>query len=553
MNRRQFLKVTGGSLFFLGVGGCGEGERTSASDIKQTQPNILLVMVDDMGFSDLGCYGGEIDTPNVDKLAEDGVRFTQFYNTGRCCPTRASLLTGLYAHKTGMGWMTASNLGTPGYTGDLNENCVTIAQVLKPAGYRCYVSGKWHVTHDKYMGADGPKHNWPLQRGFDRFHGSLTGGGSYYKPKALTLDNKRIKVPKDFYYTDATAEYAVKFINDHYKKHSKKPFFLYTAFYAPHRPLHAKPEDIAKYKGKYMVGWDKVRAERYKRQLEMGLIDDKWKLSARDKKVPAWKDVPESERALWDMRMATYAAQIDCMDQGVGKILKTLQRNGALENTVVIFLSDNGGCAEPAGKGDIEVIGTAKTDESYRKAWANASDTPFRRYKQEVHEGGIATPLIIRWPEGIKVGRGSFCHTVGHVIDIMPTCVGLAGAEYPAKYNGKEINACAGKSLIPVFSGKDVPREALYFEHQADRAIRAGKWKLVSRGTSKKPYAGPWELYDLENDRTELNDLLEQEPAIAKKLKEMWHDWAVDNNVYPLDNRGWNVRVKADVTKGKRP
>jgi arylsulfatase A-like enzyme len=249
--------------------------------------------------------------------------------------------------------------------------------------------------------------------------------------------------------------------------------------------------------------------------------------------------------------MATYAAQIDCMDQGVGRILKTLKQKNALKNTVVIFLSDNGGCAEPAGKGDIDIIGTAKTNESYRTAWANASDTPFRRYKQEVHEGGIATPLIIRWPKGVEVGEGSFCHTVGHVIDIMPTCLGLAGAKYPAKYKGKDIYPCAGKSLVPVFSGNDVLREALYFEHQANRAIRMGKWKLVSKGTKNKPYTGPWELYDLEKDRTELNDLSKQEPAIAKKLKEMWHNWAVENNVYPLDNRGWYAKIKADVS-GKR-
>lgn len=544
INRRNFLKLAGLSTASLAVPGCMDALNSAG---QKKQPNILLIMVDDMGFSDVGCYGGEINTPNIDKLAANGLRYTHFYNTGRCCPTRASLLTGLYSHKTGMGWMTASDLGHPGYTGDLNENCVTIAQALKPAGYRCYVSGKWHVTHTRFETGDGSKHNWPLQRGFDRFYGGLSGGGSYYKPRTLAIDNKNIKAPKNYYYTDATAEYAVKFINEHYKKHSKKPFFLYTAFYAPHRPLHAKPEDIAQYKGKYMVGWDKVRADRYKRQLKMGLIDDKWDLSTRDEKVPAWKDVPESEKPLWDMRMATYAAQIDCMDQGVGRILKTLKQKNALKNTVVIFLSDNGGCAEPAGKGDIDIIGTAKTNESYRTAWANASDTPFRRYKQEVHEGGIATPLIVHWPKGLCVPKGSFSHTVGHVIDIMPTCLELAGARYPAEYNGKDIYPVAGKSLVPTFNGQDVPREALYFEHQANRAVRMGKWKLVSKGNNKKPYTGPWELYDIEKDRTELNDLSQKFPDIAEKLKKMWHEWAVENNVLPLDNRGWNEKIKADV------
>jgi len=542
--RRDFLKSAGlGAASFM-LSGCLESLETTST---QERPNIVLIMADDMGFSDLGCYGGEIETPNIDALAANGVRFRQFYNTGRCCPTRASLLTGLYSHKTGMGWMTASNLGHRGYTGDINANCITIAQSLKPSGYRCYASGKWHVTHDKFMGPEGPKHNWPLQRGFDRYFGALSGGGSYYKPSTLTIDNKRIKAGEGFYYTDATADYAVNFIDEHYSEHRESPFFLYTAFYAPHRPLHAKPEDIAKYKGKYMVGWDKIRADRYKRQLEMGLIKEDWELSDRDNKVPAWKAVAEGERALWDMRMATYAAMVDCMDQGVGRIVDALRKNGAFDNTVILFLSDNGGCAEKAGKGDINIIGTAQTDESYRKAWANASDTPFRRYKSEVHEGGISSPLVVHWPGGLKVPNGSFSDTVGHVIDIMPTCLELAGAKYPRRFRGKEINPLDGKSLVPTFWGGDVSRKALYFEHQADRAVRAGKWKLVSRGTHKKPYTGPWELYDLAKDRTELNDLSKQRPDVTKKLKKMWHRWAKENNVYPLDNRGWNAKVKANV------
>jgi len=549
LTRREFLKIAGAGIMGLTAGRC-LGNNNAAGGLNGSRPNILLIMVDDMGFSDLGCYGGEIDTPNVDKLAAEGLRYTHFYNTGRCCPTRASLLTGLYSHKTGMGWMTASNLGHPGYTGDINENCITIAQVLKPAGYRCYVSGKWHVTSDKNFGPEGPKHNWPLQRGFDRFYGGLSGGGSYYTPTSLVLDNTRIEPPKEnYYYTDATADYAVEFLNEHYSENAEKPFFMYVAFYAPHRPLHAKPEDIAKYKGKYLVGWDKIRADRYRRQLKMGLIKDKWKLSPRDESVPAWKDVPHEDKALWDMRMATYAAQIDCMDQGVAKILKTLKQKAALDNTVVLFLSDNGGCAEHAGKGNIDIIGTAETNESYRTAWANVSDTPFRRYKSYVHEGGIASPLIIRWPKGLDVPQNSFCNTVGHVIDIMPTCAELAGAQYPDKYNGKDIHPYQGKSLVPTFSGRDVPREAMYFEHEANRAVRMGKWKLVSKGTNKEPYTGPWELYDLEKDRTELNDLTKQHPDIATKLKKMWHEWAVENNVYPLDNRGWNEKLKASVDK----
>ncbi len=545
MNRREFIKISGVAIAALGSMGM-------ANKPPEKKPNILLVMVDDMGFSDLGCYGGEIDTPNVDKLAVNGLRYSQFYNTGRCCPTRASLLTGLYPHKTGMGWMTASNLGKPGYTGGLNENCVTIAQALKPAGYRNYIVGKWHVTNDIYFKQDSSKHNWPLQRGFDRYYGGLSGGGSYYKPKPMVLGNTIIQVPdQDYYYTDATGDYAIEFLNEHHAEHQKKPFFMYVAFYAPHRPLHAKDEDIAKYRGKYIVGWDKIRKDRYRRQVEMGLIDKDWKLSERDRKVLAWEDVPQTQKDLWDMRMATYAAQVDCMDQNLGRILKTLKKNGQLDNTVIFFLSDNGACAESAGKGNKKIIGTAKTNESYRTAWANVSDTPFRRYKKEAHEGGIATPLIVQWA-GLKTSKGAISHTIGHVIDLMPTCLELAGAQYPHTFNDKEIFPCAGKSLVPTFNGKDAQREALFFEHEANRAIRCGKWKLVSTGTKKLPYTQKWELYDLENDRTELNDLSERHPDIASKLEKMWNQWAAQDSVYPLDGRSWGAKIKANVDKKKK-
>jgi arylsulfatase len=549
MNRRSFLKATGLGAASAGLAGCFGGLPLVPLVKKGKQPNILLIMADDMGFSDVGCYGGEIDTPNINKLAENGLRYTQFYNTGRCCPTRASLLTGLYAHRTGMGWMTASDLGHPGYTGDLNDQCVTIAQMLKPAGYRSYISGKWHVTGDRFFEQDSSKHNWPLQRGFDRFYGGLAGGGSYYTPTSLTMDNTRIQPPKnDYYYTDATTAHAVKFLDEHFEAHGEQPFFLYTAYYAPHRPLHAKPEDIAKYRGQYRVGWDKIRSDRYRRLLKQGIIRKNWKLSERDPNVPAWEDVSEEKRDLWDMRMATYAAQVDCMDQGIGKILDRLKQEGALDNTVVFFLSDNGGCAEDAGTGETAIIGTAKSNESYRTAWANASDTPFRRYKSDNHEGGISAPLIIHWPEGLEVQGGSLSHAVSHVIDIMPTCAALAGATYPHRFEGKDIAPLPGKSLLPTFSGEDVAREALFFEHEANRAVRQGKWKLVAKGTRKKPYTGPWELYDLEVDRTELKDLSKQYPDIKNKLAGMWDAWAVENGVYPLDNRGWGVKIKASVS-----
>jgi len=501
-------------------------------------------MADDMGYSDLGCYGGEIQTPNLDKLAANGLRFTQFYNTARCCPTRASLMTGLYPHQTDMGWMTAANLGHKGYIGDLNKECVTIAEVLKQAGYSTYMTGKWHLTYDKYL--DGPKHNWPCQRGFDRFYGTIKGGGSYFKPEKLNKDNTRIYAPDEgYYYTDAISDNAVKFITEHKREKGDKPFFLYVAYTCPHWPLHAKPEDIAKYRGKYLKGWDTVRAERHKRMIGMGLVEKDWSITPRDKKVKTWDEVDQAKKELWDLRMAVYAAQIDCMDQGIGRIVSAVERAGKLDNTLIMFLSDNGGCAESISrKGkDIELLGTDDSFESYRINWANASNTPFRLYKHWVHEGGIATPLITHWPTRIK-NCGQLRHQPGHVIDIMATCIDIDDAQYPSRYKGNKITPVEGKSLVPAFDNEPIMREAIYWEHESNRAIRIGKWKLVAKGKD-----GPWELYDLESDRTELNDVSGKYPARTKKMTAMWQKYAERTNVLPLDDRGWYERIEADRKK----
>jgi arylsulfatase A-like enzyme len=548
LTRREFLKISGTTAACFSLGSYLESITEAAGISNQKKPNIMLIMADDMGFSDIGCYGSEINTPNIDKLAANGLRYKNFYNAARCCPSRAALMTGLYSHQTGLGWMTVADLGQPGYTGELNDKCITIAQALKPAGYRSYLSGKWHLVFDKYMESPGPKDNWPLQRGFDRYYGGLAGDGGYYKPRALVRDNTRIEAPdENYYYTDAIADNAVEFLNDHYTKNKDDPFFMYVAFYSPHRPLQAKPQDIAKYKGKYMAGWDEIRKRRYKKQVELGLFDESWELSPRDNSVQAWENVPENQKSLWDMRMATYAAMIDCMDQGIGRILGALEKNNATENTVIIFISDNGACAETAGNGNINIIGTLATDESYRTAWANASNTPFRLYKSYVHEGGISSPMIVHWPKGFITAKGSYCSTIGHVIDIMPTCLELAGAQYPKEFNSKEIHPLEGKSLVPTFTGKDVPREAIYFEHEVNRAVRKDKWKLVSRAAMRPPYMGPWELYNLEKDRTETNNLAEQNPDVVTEMAAMWDNWAKENNVYPLDGRGWNVKIRASI------
>jgi len=541
-SRRDFFKAMGIGLAALSVPGTGQRFKLSSENVLKDRPNIVLIMADDMGFSDIGCYGGEIQTPNLDRLARGGVRFTQFYNTARCCPTRASLLTGLHPHQAGVGHMEGDR-GVEGYRGDLNYRCVTIAEVLKEAGYSTYMSGKWHVT--KFL--DGPKFNWPLQRGFDRFYGTIMGAGSFYDPDTLTLDNTRIKAPQGtYYYTDAISDYAGQFIGDHYKLNTNNPFFIYVPYTAPHWPLHAYEEDIEIYKGRYHAGWDVMRAERQKRLIEMGIIDYGWKLTERDERLPEWEKAPYKK---WQARrMEVYAAQVDRMDRGIGQIISALENEGQLENTLILFLSDNGGCAEeltpgwrgryitritrdgrPVRRGNIPDImpGPEDTYQSYGIPWANASNTPFRLYKHFVHEGGIATPLLVHWPAFIK-SRGELRDQPGQLMDLMTTCVDVSGARYPEEYNGYKIIPMEGKSLVPAFKNEQIEREALFWEHEGNRAVRVGKWKLVVRS-----WQGKWELYDLEADRTETNDLSGKYPNRVRDMAALWRLWAERAKVVP--------------------
>ena len=528
-------------LPYLVMVGCGHPEERL--DKATERPNILIIMADDMGFSDLGCYGGEIHTPHIDRLAVNGIRYTQFYNTGRCCPTRASLLTGLYSHQTGMGWMTAADLGTIGYTGEINKQCVTLGEVMKEAGYSTYMVGKWHVTSDQNIGPEGPKDSWPLQRGFDKYYGSLHGGGSFFKPAVLTYGNKRIEPSADYYLTDVLSDSAARFIEGH---HLDRPFLMYLAYTAPHFPLHAKNEDIDKYIGTYLTGWDTLRNNRYKRMGELGISDATWNLTTPMTDVKPWSELDEAEKKEFDRRMAVYAAQIDNMDQGIGRVIKTLEDQGILGNTVIMILSDNGGTAEFISRGevDVELIGTDESWESYRKPWATMSNTPFRFFKQWVHEGGISTPLIIHWPVGIEE-KGTLRHQVGHVIDLMSTCRELAGAEYPKEYEGNEILPFEGKSLVPSFNNDDMEERLLFWEHQATRAIRMGDWKLVANSTyNAEPYTGEWELYNLNTDRSETTNLSLEYPEKVERLDSLWEAWMIRCNVYPLDGRGWFERLE---------
>ncbi|MCF3109188.1 arylsulfatase [Niabella sp. CC-SYL272] len=513
----------------------------------QVKPNILLIMADDMGYSDIGAYGGEIKTPHLDQLAKEGIRYRQFYNAARCCPTRASLLTGLYPHQAGMGWMAAADLGTgPAYQDNLNNECVTIAEVLKTAGYSTYMTGKWHVTNERKI--DGAvTDSWPRQRGFDRYFGIIPGGANYFTPM-LYSDNRKYKAPDHFYLTNAISDTSVRFLNDHFRGEKKAPFFMYVAYTAPHWPLHALKERIDKYRETYKKGWDAIRAERFKKQKEIGLFPASAVCTPRDATVSAWDRLTDKEQEEMSMRMAIYAAQIDIMDEGIGKIMQTLKENNALDNTLIFFLSDNGACAEFISSGESKAVdGTAETFESYRLPWANVSSTPFQQYKHFTHEGGIATPLIVHWPEGINARlNDQFVSGYGHITDIMATCVAVSGARYPSVFRGHKIHPMEGKSLLPHFSGQSNNRGRIYWEHEANIALRNGKWKLVAKTPEGAAFSmDSLQLYDMEADPTEMNNLGRTDPRRVTAMYADWEAWARKIGAFPLDTREYNVRMQA--------
>lgn len=495
------------------------------------KPNIIIILADDMGYSDIGSFGSEIKTPNLDALAKGGLRMTQFYNASRCCPTRASLLTGLYPHQAGVGQM-VDNMGYPSYQGYLNKSSVTIAEALKSAGYRTLMAGKWHVGQK-------PEH-WPRQRGFDRYFGLIDGASRYfdlqpYRPNqklTIALDDDEYTPGKGFYATDAYTDYALQFIGD--RPAAKQPFFLYLAYTAPHWPLHALPTDIAKYRGKYLKGWDKLREDRYQRLIELGIIDRNTSLSPRDEKVPAWETLTEAEKAQWDEKMAVYAAMIDRMDQNIGRLRQHLVKTGQDKNTVILFLSDNGSSHE-------SINGTGFSPETlvanelqasnpasftaYGYPGANLSNTPFRMFKHWEYEGGINTSFIAYYPGHIK--PNSISHQPAHIIDLMPTCLELAGASYPAFYKGNKITPAEGLSLVPIFKAKPrLGHSAIYFEHQGNRAVRQGNWKLVSSFPSNQ-----WELYHIKTDRSEMENLSVKNPQKVKELARLYDDWASRSGV----------------------
>ncbi|MEM9658654.1 MAG: arylsulfatase [Planctomycetota bacterium] len=497
------------------------------------RPNVVILLADDMGYSDLGCYGGEIDTPNLDRLADEGLRFTQFYNTARCCPTRAALLTGLHQHLTGVGQMTETPKGPrdddrPAYQGYLNRNCVTMAEVLGAAGYRSYMTGKWHLG---YHGRE----KWPRQRGFDRFYGSIAGATSYFQPRGdrgIVFDNEHLEPPfaDDYYTTDAFTDYAIRFLDE---QTYDRPFFLYLAYTAPHWPLHAREQDIAKYVGEYRdVGWDALRERRLAKQQELGIVSADAQLPPRDEGVRPWNDLTAKQKDRLDYRMAVYAAMVDRMDQNIGRVVAWLETHDQLSNTLLLFLSDNGGCAEPytdLGGGRFSDINNPNKSGavSYGQGWANASNTPFRKFKVFSHEGGIATPLIVHWPAGMKAAPGSITASPAQLIDLMPTILDATGAEYPDTLADQKIHSLEGVGLSPLLAGESrQPAKWMFWEHAGHAAVRHGDYKaLLPRGSKD------WELYDLSQGRQETHDLSETMPELVEKMAARWDAWATSHGV----------------------
>jgi arylsulfatase len=513
---RRYLRLP---IFLLPVFVAGILLLTGGSPVKtDSRPNIIYILADDMGYSDIGCYGGEVNTPNIDRLAENGIKLRSFYNNARCCPTRASLLTGQYPHLVGMGHMvTLPNAKyTPGsYQGFLDTSYPTIAEELRRGGYHTYMAGKWHV-------GERPQH-WPLTRGFDHYFGLISGASSYYEiipqekgKRHIVLDDKDYPVPPQGYYmTDAFTDHAIGYLNDEKNKTGAdaKPFFLYLAYTAPHFPMHALETDVAKYEKLYEQGWDVTRDKRYEKMKRLGVIDERYYLTKRPADIPAWDDA--TDKKTWVRKMAVYAAMIDRMDQNIGRLINTLKQNGQYDNTIIIFLSDNGGCAENVSNRNFndttKKIGERGSYVTYDVPWANVSNTPFKKYKRFLHEGGMITPCIIQWPAKIKP-RAGYQTGIGHVIDLLPTGLELAGL--PAKN-------LPGESLSFLWNGNKPSPKTYYWEHEGNQAIRKGNWKLV------KDLEDPaWELYDLAIDPTETKDLAATMPKLVEQLSTEYAAWA---------------------------
>lgn len=490
---------------------------------EEDRPNIIYIMVDDMGYSDLGCYGGEIETPNLDEIAAGGIKMRSFYNNARCCPTRASLLTGRYPHEVGMGHM-VSTVGKKyeegSYQGFLHQNIPTIAELLREAGYRTYMSGKWHV-------GERPEH-WPRKRGFDRYFGLINGASSFYEvipqekgKRQFVLDDEEYQTPPDFYATDAFTDFALQYLDDHRTHQQGAPFFLYLAYTAPHFPLHAPESDVEKYLDLYKEGWDVIRERRFQRMKRLGVIDERFTYFPRPEDIPAWEEVDNKEE--WVRKMAVYAAMIDRMDQNIGRLVEKLKANGQWDNTLIVFISDNGACAENVAKRNFHdpqaKIGARGSYVTYDTPWANVSNTPFKKYKRYLHEGGVISPCIISWPEKIKP-QSNYHSVPGYIVDLVPTALELAGrnADIPL----------AGKSLSPLWTGEPIEERIYCWEHEGNQAIRVGDWKLV-----KDKQDPTWALYNIDKDPSEAVDLSSSESDRTATMQKMYEEWVAKVGAKP--------------------
>lgn len=503
------------------------GKKKTIEAVAQ-KPNIIFIMADDMGYSDIGCYGSEIQTPNLDLLAANGVKLRSFYNNARCCPTRASLLTGQYPHTVGMGNMVTmpkAPIQKGSYQGFLNDQFPTIAETLKDAGYNTYMTGKWHVGERQ--------EHWPLKRGFEHYFGLISGANSFYEiiPQELgkrhvVEDNQDYPIPSNgFYMTDAFTDHAIQYLNQQQQTKANNPFFLYLAYTAPHFPLHALEEDIVKYEKLYEQGWDITRKNRYQKMAKLGVIDQRYQLTQRPADIPAWENA--KDKKTWVRKMAVYAAMVDRMDQNIGKLIQTLKKNGQYNNTMIVFLSDNGGCAENVSgrnfNDSTKKIGEKGSYVTYDYPWANVSNTPFKKYKRYMHEGGMITPFIIQWPNGIKPNK-TYSNQIGHVIDLLPTALELAGVS---------TKNLPGQSLSYLWNSKSVAPRTYCWEHEGNQAIRQGDWKLV-----KDQEDPSWELYNLKLDPTETKDLAKKEPERLKAMQMAYETWSKKVGVKPFISNG---------------
>ena len=538
-------------------------------------PNIVFILADDVGFADIGCFGAEINTPHLDRLATDGVRFSNFHVNPMCSPTRASLLTGVNCHAAGMGHIAQDDPGFPGYRAELGHNVATAAEILRDQGYATLMVGKWHLCRDSAMSAGGPYDAWPLQRGFDRFYGILEAFTNLHQPHRLIEDNRVVttdRYPDGYFLTDDLTDRAISMIRERQASRPDQPFFLYFAHPAAHAPLLAKADDIERYRDTYTVGWDEIRRRRHARQLELGIIPAGTVLSPRESNtvdgVQAWDDLTDTERLVFARYMAVYAAMVDEIDQSLGRLRAALEETGDWENTIVVYLSDNGASREGeatgttnyfthlAGSPDtvtldaqrLDLIGSPQTMSHYPRGWAMAGNTPFRLFKRHTHAGGVQVPCILSWPAGLADQGGAIRAQYVHCIDILPTVLELAGLGAPTELRGIELLGMDGMSLLDVLRDGDAAAVRLeqYYENEGHRGFYRDGWEVVSNREPRTPFGDhEWELYDLRSDPSETIDLAADEPERVADLSLGWHDAAVANNVYPLDEgSGWRWLVR---------